>query len=79
MRGEVSTCADKDIFDSTFRTSSLFIVIKVCYNPATVSTSDQRCFNVVDPPLKRKPDPMSDFQRCTTVFKVEITLRCTIL
>ena len=42
--------------------------------PANISTSDQRCFNVVDqrwnnvgPTLKMKQNPTSDFQRCTTL------------
>ena len=29
---EVSTCADEEFFDRTFRTSFLFIFIKACYN-----------------------------------------------
>ena len=43
---------------------------------ANISTSDQRCFNVVDqrwnnvdPTLKMKQNPMSDFQRCTTLIQ----------
>ena len=44
--------------------------------PANISTSDQRCFNVldqrwnnVDPTLKMKQNPKSDFQRCTTLIQ----------
>ena len=44
--------------------------------PAYVSASDQRCFNVVDqrwnnvdPTLKMKQNPTSDFQRCTTLIQ----------
>ena len=50
--------------------------------PANISTSDQRCFNVVDqrwnnvdPTLKMKQNPTSDFQRCTTL----IQRRCATL
>ena len=45
-------------------------------NPANISTSDQRCFNVVDqswnnvdPTLKMKQNLTSDFQRCTTLIQ----------
>ena len=44
--------------------------------PANISTSDRRCFNVVDqrwnnvdPTLKMKQNPTSDFQRCTTLIQ----------
>ena len=44
--------------------------------PANISTSDQRCFNVVDqrwnnvdPTLKMKQNPTSDFQRRTTLIQ----------
>ena len=44
--------------------------------PANISTSDQRCFNVVDPrwnnvdaTLKMKQNPTSDFKRCTTLIQ----------
>ena len=44
--------------------------------PANISTSDQRCFNIVDKrwnnvdlTLKRKQNPTSDFQRCTTLIQ----------
>ena len=44
--------------------------------PANISTSDQRCFNVldqrwnnVDPTLKMKQNPKLDFQRCTTLIQ----------
>ena len=50
--------------------------------PANISTSDQRCFNVVDQrwnnvdrTLKMKQNPTSDFQRCTTL----IQRRCATL
>ena len=36
--------------------------------PANIATSDQRCFNV-DPTLKMKQNPTSDFQRCTTLIQ----------
>ena len=43
---------------------------------ANLSPSDQRCFNVVDqrwnnvdPTLKMKRNPTSDFQRCTTLMQ----------
>ena len=43
-------------------------------NPANISTSDQRFFNVldqrwnnVDPTLKMKQNPTSDFQSCATL------------
>ena len=43
---------------------------------ANISTSDQLCFNVVDqrwnnvdPTLKMKQNPTSDFQRCTTLIQ----------
>ena len=46
------------------------------FSPANISTSDQRCFNVVDqrwnnidPTLKMKQNPTSDFQRCTTLIQ----------
>ena len=45
-------------------------------NPANISTSDQRYFNVVDqrwnnvdPTLKMKQNPTSDFQRRTTLIQ----------
>ena len=45
-------------------------------NPANISTSDQRCFNVVDQSwnnvdrtLRMKQNPTSDFQRCTTLIQ----------
>ena len=45
----------------------------IIYFPASISTLDQRCFNVVDQSwnnvdltLKMKQNPMSDFQRYTT-------------
>ena len=45
-------------------------------DPANISTSDQRCFNIVDkswnnvdPTLKMKQNPKSDFQRCTTLIQ----------
>ena len=45
-------------------------------NPANISTSDQRCFNIVDqrwnnvdPTLKMKQNPTSDFRRCTTLIQ----------
>ena len=51
-------------------------------DPANISTSDQRCFNVadqrwnnVDPTLKMKRNPTSNFQRCTTL----IQRRCATL
>ena len=51
-------------------------------DPANISTSDQRCFNVadqrwnnVDPTLKMKQNPTSTFQRCTTL----IQRRCATL
>ena len=44
--------------------------------PANISTSHQGCFNVadqrwnnVDPTLKRKQNPTSDLQRCTTLIQ----------
>ena len=44
--------------------------------PANISTSDQRCFNVVnqrwnnvDSMLKMKQNPTSDFQRYTTLIQ----------
>ena len=44
--------------------------------PANISTSDQRCFNIVDqswnnvdPTLKMKQNPTSDFQRCTMLIQ----------
>ena len=44
--------------------------------PANIATSDQRCFiavvqrwNNVDPTLKMKQNPTSDFQRCTTLIQ----------
>ena len=44
--------------------------------PANISTSDQRCFSVVDqrwnnvdPTLKMKQNPTSDSQRCTTLIQ----------
>ena len=44
--------------------------------PANISTSDQHCFNIVDKrwnnvdlTLKRKQNPTSDFQRCTTLIQ----------
>ena len=47
---------------------------KQSYSPANISTSDQRCFNVVnqrwnnvDPMLKMKQKPTLYFQRC--IFK----------
>ena len=57
--------------------------VKASLNPANISTSDQRCFNVylnVDLTLKMKQNPTSDFQRCTTlittlVSDVETTLK----
>ena len=46
--------------------------------PASISTSDQRCFNFVDQrwnnvdtTLKMKQNPTSDFQRCTTWIQRE--------
>ena len=36
--------------------------------PANISMSDQR-WNNVDPTLKMKQNPTSDFQRCTTLIK----------
>ena len=57
---------------------------KQCWNnviwtyPANISTSDQRCFNVVDqcwnnvdPKLKMKQNPTSDFQRWTTLIQCQ--------
>ena len=51
-------------------------------SPANILTSDHRCFNVVDqrwnnvdPTLKMKQNPTSDFQRCTTL----IQRRCATL
>ena len=48
----------------------------VLMNPANISTSDQSCFNVVDqrwknvdPTLKMKQNPTSDFQCCTTLIQ----------
>ena len=42
--------------------------------PTNISTSDQRCFNIVDqrwnkvdPTVKMKQNPTSDFQGCTTL------------
>ena len=53
----------------------LFKLIVSSY-PASISTSDQRCFNVVDQrwnnvdtTLKMKQNPTSDFQRCTTLIQ----------
>ena len=55
----------------------LFKLIVSSY-PASISTSDQRCFNVVDQrwnnvdtTLKMKQNPTSDFQRCTTLIQRE--------
>ena len=52
------------------------------YGPANISTSDQRCFNFVDqrwnnvdPMLKLKQNPMSDFQRCTFLQRRSQTLK----
>ena len=46
------------------------------YLPTKISTSDQRCFNVVDqrwnnvdPTLKMNQNPMLVFQRCTTLIQ----------
>ena len=46
--------------------------------PANISTLDQRCFNFVDqrwnnvdPTLKMKQNPTSDFQRCTTLIQLQ--------
>ena len=51
------------------------IILLIAY-PANISTSDQRCFNVVDqrwnnvdPTLKMKENPTSDFQRCTKLIQ----------
>ena len=51
-------------------------MISYCFYPANISTSDQRCFNVVDqrwknvdPTLKMKQNPTSDFQCCTTLIQ----------
>ena len=48
-----------------------------------ISTSDQRCFNVVgqrwnnvDPTLKMKQNPTSHFQRCTTLIQRCLKQRC---
>ena len=45
-------------------------------NPANILTSDQRCFNLVDqcwnnvdPTLKMKQNPTSDFQRSATLIQ----------
>ena len=50
--------------------------IKIDNNPRNISTSDQSCFNVVDqrwnnvdPTLKMKQNPTSDFQRCTMLIQ----------
>ena len=55
--------------------SFLTVALVVAY-PANISTSDQRCFNVldqrwnnVDTTLKMKQNPMSDFQRCRTLMQ----------
>ena len=51
------------------------IILLIAY-PANISTSDERCFNVVDqrwnnvdPTLKMKQNPTSDFQRCTKLMQ----------
>ena len=54
-----------------------FFQIKIYRNsPTNISTSDQRCFSVVDeswnnvdPSLKLKQNPTSGFQRCTKLIK----------
>ena len=50
--------------------------VESSYFPANISTSDQRCFNVVDqrwnnvdPTLKLKQNPKWFFQRCTTLIQ----------
>ena len=47
--------------------------------PANISTADQCCFNVVDqrrnnvdPTLKMKQNPTSDFQRYTTLIQRQL-------
>ena len=51
------------------------IILLIAY-PANISTSDERCFNVVDqrwnnvdPTLKMKQNPTSDFQRYTKLMQ----------
>ena len=54
----------------------LFLFLLLSTNPANISTSYQRCFNVVDQrrnivdtTLKMKQNPTSDFQRCTKLIQ----------
>ena len=52
------------------------VVASLMQYAANISRSDQRCFNVenqrwnnVDPTLKIKQNPMSDFQLCATLIQ----------
>ena len=61
---------------SSFRNQRLPIMVLYALTSVNISTSDQRCFNVVDqrwnnvgPTLKMKQNPTSDFQRCTTLIQ----------
>ena len=60
--------------------ASHFVLSLTCKTPANISVSDQRCFfvvdqrwNNVDPVLKMKQNPTSDFQLCTTLIQRHCT------